>query len=88
MCSILLGLIVNLPVPGGHDSSHIIKAMRSLLDFLYIAQYPYHTSEVLNQLQHCLAGFHEHKAVFLDLGARESFNLPKLHSLSHYASSI
>ena len=88
MCSILLRLIVNLPVPGGHDSSRIIKATRSLLDFLYIAQYPCHTSDTLDQLQRCLAGFHEHKAVFLDLGAREGFNLPKLHSLSHYASSI
>jgi hypothetical protein len=37
MCSILLGLIINLPVPGGHDSSHIVKAVHSLLDFLYIA---------------------------------------------------
>jgi hypothetical protein len=39
-------------------------------------------------LQGCLAAFHEHKTVFLDLRARENFNLPKLHSLSHYVSSI
>jgi len=51
MCSILLGLIVGLSVPGGHNSSRIIKAMCSLLDFLYIAQYQCHTSDMLNQLQ-------------------------------------
>jgi hypothetical protein len=88
MCSILLGLIVNLPVPGGHDSSHIVKAVCSLLDFLYIAQYQCHTSDMLDRLQGCLAAFHEHKMVFLELGAQENFNLPKLHSLSHYVSSI
>jgi len=48
MCSILLRLIVNLPVPGSHNSSHIIKATHSLLDFLYIAQYPCYTSDVLD----------------------------------------
>ncbi len=88
MCSILLGLIIDLPVPGGHNSSRIVKAVHSLLDFLYIAQYPCHTSDALDQLQGCLAAFHEHKTVFLDLGAWENFNLPKLHSLSHYMSSI
>ena len=39
MCAILLGLIVDLPVPGGHNSSHILKAVHSLLNFLYLAQY-------------------------------------------------
>ena len=37
MCCILLGLIVDLPIPGGLDPSHIVKAVRALLDFLYLA---------------------------------------------------
>jgi len=45
MCAILLGLIVDLSVPGGHDPSRILKAVRSLLNFLYLAQYQCHTSE-------------------------------------------
>ena len=88
ICSILLGLVINLPVPGRHNSLHVIKAMHLLLDFLYIAQYQCHISDTLDQLQTCLATFHEHKMVFLDLGVQENFNLPKLHSLSHYVSSI
>ena len=88
MCSILLGLVVGLSVPGGHDSSRIVKAVRSLLDFLYLAQYQCHTSDTLNRLQSHLAAFHEFKTVFLNLGAWENFNFPKLHSLSHYTSSI
>jgi hypothetical protein len=37
MCSILLGLVISLSIPGGHGSSCIVKAMHSLLDFLYLA---------------------------------------------------
>ncbi|THU75135.1 hypothetical protein K435DRAFT_707611, partial [Dendrothele bispora CBS 962.96] len=28
------------------------------------------------------------KQIFVDLGAREHFNLPKLHSLAHYSRAI
>ena len=88
ICSILLGLVVDLPVPDGRDSSRIIKSVRALLDFVYLAQYQSHTMESMECLQKSLAAFHDHKAVFLDLGIRKHFNFPKLHSLSHYASSI
>ena len=88
MCSILLGLIINLPVPGGLDSSRMVKAVRVLLDFLFLAQFQCHTSDTLCRLEECLTAFHNNKAVFIDLGIRENFNIPKLHSLLHYASSI
>lgn len=88
MCSILLGLIVDLPLPGGHVPSRVVKAVRALLDFLYLAQFPSHTTETLRHLQDSLARFHDNKAVFVDLGTRRDFNLPKLHALLHYGSSI
>ncbi|KAH9056273.1 hypothetical protein EDB87DRAFT_1545019, partial [Lactarius vividus] len=31
---------------------------------------------------------HNNKAVFVDLGVCEHFNIPKLHSLMHYSPSI
>src|SRR5258708_24892106 len=88
MCSILMGLVVDLPVPGGMDSACIIKAVHALLDFLFLAQYESHTSDTISQMQDQLRQFHENKVVFLDLGMHMQFNLLKLHSLSHYASSI
>jgi hypothetical protein len=88
MCSILIGLVIDLPVPGSHDSARIIRAVRALLDFLFLAQYESHTSITISQLQKCLARFHDNKDVFIDLGIRANFGLPKLHSLTHYASSI
>lgn len=88
ICRILLGLVVNLSLPGGQVSSRVIKATRALLDFLYLAQFPSHTTDTLHRLQESLARFHENKAVFVDLGTRKGFNIPKLHSLLHYFSSI
>jgi hypothetical protein len=88
MASILLGLIVDLHVPGGSDSMCIIKAVCMLVDFLFLAQYESHTSDTLTLLQELLARFHENKQVFIDLEVRETFNLPKLHALGHYTSSI
>jgi len=88
ICRILLGLVVNLSVPGGQVSSRVIKAARALLDFLYLAQFPSHTTDTLHRLQQSLALFHDNKAVFVDLGTRNGFNIPKLHSLLHYFSSI
>jgi hypothetical protein len=88
MCAILLGLIIDLPLPCALNSSHMIKAVCALLDFLYLAQYTSHTNETIHRLQDSLAAFHNNKAIFIDLGAQDHFNIPKLHSLSHYESAI
>ena len=88
MAAILLGLIIDLPLPGTLNSSRLIKAVRTLLDFLYLAQLTSHTNETIRHLQDSLATFHDNKAIFINLGVRENFNIPKLHSLTHYESSI
>ena len=88
MCGILLGLIVDLLVHGGQNSSCMVKAVHALLDFLFLAQFPCHTSDTLLQLEECLAAFHTNKAVFVDLSIRQNFNIPKLHALLHYTLSI
>ena len=88
MCRILLGLVIDLKLPDGTSPILLIRSIRSLLDFLYLAQYPLHTSETLRLLHESLERFHENKHIFVDLGIRNDFNLPKLHSLAHYVDSI
>ena len=88
MCRILLGLIVDQPLPSGQAPSQLVRAVRALLDFLYLAQLPSHTSDTLRRLEDSLANFHTNKSIFVDLGIREHFNIPKIHSLIHYAASI
>ncbi|KAH9016036.1 hypothetical protein EDB85DRAFT_1875359 [Lactarius pseudohatsudake] len=88
MCKILLGLVLDLPLPSGQVTSRIIKTVRALLDFLYLAQLPSHTTATLLRLEQSLSQFHDNKEVFVDLGVREHFCIPKVHSLMHYKSSI
>ena len=85
---LLLGLIVDLPLPSRQVTSRVVRAVRALLDFLYIAQFPSQTTTTIIQLEESLTWFHNNKAVFLDLGVRAHFNIPKLHSLIHYSASI
>jgi len=75
MCGILLGLVIDLPVPGGLDSSCLVKAVRTLLDFLFLAQFQCHTSGTLSRLEDSLVVFHNNKAVFVDLGIWENFDI-------------
>ncbi|TFK86346.1 hypothetical protein K466DRAFT_576448 [Polyporus arcularius HHB13444] len=88
MSKFLLGLIVGLPLSDGISPVRLVRAVRAILDFLYLSQYPAHTSDTLGQLRAALVRFHENKSVFVDLGIRTHWKLPKLHSLDHYADSI
>ncbi|OSD08399.1 hypothetical protein PYCCODRAFT_1482768 [Trametes coccinea BRFM310] len=62
---ILLGLIIGLPLPSGASASRLVCATRALLDFLYLAQYPTHTSQSLKRLDDALLTFHTNKSIFL-----------------------
>jgi hypothetical protein len=88
MCSFLMGLITDLPLWGGQTSSRVVKAVRAILDFIYLAQFPSQTTDTLNRLEASLSQFHENKGVFLDLELCTQFKIPKIHSLLHYKSSI
>ena len=88
ICRLLLGLIVDLRFANGSSPAHILKAVHGLLDFLYLAQLPSQTTDMILCLKQSLAMFHENKEVFLDHGVRDHFNVPKIHSLLHYSSSI
>lgn len=84
ICRILLGLIIDLRLPNGLSTSRLIRAVRAMLDFLYIAQFPVHSDETLLSMNEALATFHANKEVFVELGIRDEFNLPKLHNIGHY----
>ena len=85
---VLLGVVVNLALPGVRSSARLAHIVRALLDFIYLSQYPVHTTASLNAMGAALCRFHEDKDVLIELGVREHFKLPKLHSLLHYTRSI
>ncbi|KAL7279498.1 hypothetical protein ACG7TL_007345 [Trametes sanguinea] len=73
MARILMGLIIGLPLPGGASPARL---------------YSTHTSNTLKLLDDALLAFHSNKSIFAELGIRENWRLPKLHSLEHYRHSI
>ena len=88
MCRILLALVMDMQLPQGVSTARLLQAVCALMDFTFIAQYPVPTSETLKLLEGALAQFHKYKSIFVDLGVRQHFNLPKLHFASHYIDLI
>ncbi|KDQ31134.1 hypothetical protein PLEOSDRAFT_1008869, partial [Pleurotus ostreatus PC15] len=72
----------------GKMSKEALLAARHLLDFIYLAQYQTHDDDTLQYLQDALQGFHDHRQIFIEIGCREHFNIPKYHSMTHYVESI
>ena len=88
IASFILGVIIGIQLPNGHSSGKLLRAVRGLLDFFYLAQYPMHSTKTLDQLQSALEKFHDNKDIFIDLGIRQNFGIPKLHALDHYRMYI
>ncbi|KIL56888.1 hypothetical protein M378DRAFT_16692 [Amanita muscaria Koide BX008] len=89
MCRLLLGIIADAPILHGSDSApRLLRAVRGLLDFVTISQYPIQSDESLRLLNDALQLFHDNKSVFIDLGIRDHFKIPKLHSCRHYTTAI
>ncbi|KAH6911156.1 hypothetical protein BKA70DRAFT_1423909 [Coprinopsis sp. MPI-PUGE-AT-0042] len=64
----LLGIILDIKLPGNLSNARLVKAVRGILDFLYLAKYPVHTTRTLDQLDVSLQAFHNNKDVFIQLG--------------------
>ena len=88
MAHILLGLVLEIRLPNNISAVRLVRSIRAVLDFLFLAQYPVHTSDTLELLEDALSRFHTNKDIFVDLGIREHFNLPKIHFMRHYVASI
>lgn len=84
----LLALIVDIRLPNGQSNARLVRAVRAVLDFIYLARYPIHTSETVSQMNDALDIFHQNRDIFISLGIRNHFNIPKLHNAGHYPEYI
>lgn len=79
---------VFLSVIAGAADEEVTQCVRGVLDFIYYAHYEEHTTESLKKLEDSWHTFHNHKHVFVDQEIHDHFNIPKIHSMAHYASMI
>ncbi|EPS96422.1 hypothetical protein FOMPIDRAFT_1130436 [Fomitopsis schrenkii] len=82
-CALLVCLISKIS-----KETVLVSSYRSLLDFIYLAQYPTHDETTLKYMEDALKVFHANKDVLVKLKICEHLNIPKFHSLLHYVSSI
>jgi hypothetical protein len=80
----LFSIIIDIPLPNNASNVRLLRAVWGLLDFLNLAKYPVHTKETLDMLNAALKRFHDNKDIFVDLGIRTDFKIPKLHFAGHY----
>ena len=71
MCQILLGLIANARLLNNLDPTHMIRAVRAFLDFLYLVQLQVQWTKTLHHLELALVRFHDNKSIFVDLNIRK-----------------
>jgi len=82
MTCILLGCLV------GKVSGKALSTVRSLLDFLYLAQYKAHDDDTLAYMEEALRTWQNSKHLIIELGLHPDLNIPKFHSLHHYIQLI
>ena len=90
ICRFLLGLLIGMPscLPNSQLAARVVRSIRALLDFTYIASYPRQSTHTLRYLTESLGRLHDNLPVFIELGIRKNMNLPKLHALRHYVRTI
>jgi hypothetical protein len=84
----LLALVADIRLPDGHSNARLVRTVRAVLDFIYLARYPIHTSETLTQMNDALHAFHLNRDILVSLGVRNHFNIPKFHNAGHYYKFI
>ncbi|EDR06040.1 uncharacterized protein LACBIDRAFT_329283 [Laccaria bicolor S238N-H82] len=84
----LLALVADVRLPDGHSNVRLVRTVRAVLNFIYLARYPIHTSKTLAQMNDALHTFHVNCDILVSLGIRTHFNIPKLHNASHYYELI
>ncbi|TDL30148.1 Zn-finger domain-containing protein [Rickenella mellea] len=82
MQQIFVGLLV------GCVDARVVTLVKSLIDFIYLAQYQSHTTQTLTAMQEALDSFHAAKHVIIEMKVRADFNFPKFHSILHYIECI
>ncbi|KAF8268831.1 hypothetical protein EI94DRAFT_1682471 [Lactarius quietus] len=55
MCRFFLGLLIDIHLPNNLSNIRLIRSVRALLDFLYLAQYPIHSGTTLRLLTDALS---------------------------------
>ena len=77
-----------LPTLVGHLPDEAVLTMRYFLEFCYLVRRSVITDSTLKKIDTSLTKYMEHREFFADIGVRDSFSVPRLHSVVHYKSLV
>ncbi|KAG1856535.1 hypothetical protein C8R48DRAFT_775939 [Suillus tomentosus] len=84
-----------VPTLWGVASPGFIRAVRAMIDFIYLAQNPLHTESSIASMAQALRDFHNNKQAILDAearqgkgGAKDDFFIPKLELMQSFTRAI
>ncbi|KAG1884610.1 hypothetical protein F4604DRAFT_1878654 [Suillus subluteus] len=84
-----------VPTLWGMASPGFIRAVRAMIDFIYLAQNPLHTESSIASMTQALWDFHDNKQAILNAearqgksGAKDDFFIPKLELMQSFACAI
>lgn len=79
---------VFLPAIAGLVPSGMLRAITAFLDFCYLVRRSQIDESVLDQIDDAVNRFHQERHIFIELGIRDNFLLPRQHAIVHYRLMI
>ncbi|KAF7966643.1 hypothetical protein HWV62_37567 [Athelia sp. TMB] len=77
---------VYLPAIQGYVPDGMVRTIHAFLEFCYITRKNIIDTNNINHLNAALDRFHQYREIFIMVGVRADFNLPRQHSLMHFAA--
>ncbi|KAG1739646.1 hypothetical protein EDD22DRAFT_851927 [Suillus occidentalis] len=79
----------------GATPPRFVRAIRAIVEFIYLAQHPVHSPETLQSMQQALSDFHSYKGAIIEAearkgkkGVKEDFFIPKLELLQSFKGTV
>jgi hypothetical protein len=66
----------------------MVRAVSAFTEFCYLARRSQIDETTLKLIDDAIERFHHEREIFIEVGVREDFSLPRQHSLMHYSSLI
>jgi hypothetical protein len=66
----------------------MVRALSAFMEFCYLVRRSQIDEDTLAAIEHAVGRFHQERQIFLEVGIREDFSLPRQHSLIHYRDLI
>src|ERR1700760_691465 len=79
---------VFLPAISGHVPPQMVRAVSAFTEFCYLVRRSQIDEITLGSVGAAIECFHQERDIFINVGVREDFSLPRQHSLVHYCALI